>query len=228
MPAETKEDNYLIHHHLGLGDHIVCNAIVRKAYYQNSPLSLIVAKRVYPSVKDLYKDIDIKLIQVTDDSEGYSLYKNYKVLRIGFEKAQLPEWEKSFYNQVGMDYSKRFSEFFIERDYEREQLLEQQLNLPKKFAFCNKSCSKGEAPVTFNTKLPIISLSPISKSMFDWIGVLEKATEIHTIDSSLFQLVNQFNLPGKKYFYDIQGSAISRTPYNIPEHQEWNIINEDY
>ncbi len=173
-------DKLLIYHHLGLGDHIICNAIVRTAFERHGPLYLFVKEPFYKSIQDLYKDIDIKLIKVQNDSDCYKFFKEYKVLVIGFSNTRFPHWEKSFYDQVGIDYSLRFSKFFIKRDYKREAALEEKLNLPDQFAFCNNSCSSGVLDFEFNTKLEKVMLSSLTDSIFDWIGVLSKAKEIHT------------------------------------------------
>lgn len=219
LPSEL-----LIYHHLGLGDHIICNAIVRTAFEKYGPLHLFVKDWAFASVAQLYKDIDITLIKVKSDADCHKLLKDFKVLRIGFENVKFPYWEKSFYDQVGMDYSMRFSKFFIKRDYEREALLEQKLKLPDKFAFCNNSCSSGNLDFKFNTNLEKIMLSTITDSIFDWIGVLEKATELHTLDSSVFQLAKQLNLKSDKYFYNSRSLDATRQAFNF-DNQSWKVIN---
>jgi len=211
-----------IHHHLGLGDHIVCNSIVRRAFNQFGNLILAVKHHNLSSVKQLYRDIDIEYYPVNSDSDCTPMYKVHKCIRIGFENTKFPYWEKSFYDQVKMDYSMRFSHFFIDRDLDRESALEEKLNLPDEFAFCNISCSTGKHDIKINTKLKKVYLSPLTDSIFDWIGVLEKATEIHIIDSSIFQLTVQFNLNSIKYFYDIRTLDSSRT---LPPAEGWNIIS---
>jgi hypothetical protein len=211
-----------IHHHLGLGDHIVCNAIVREQYNNFGPLTLAVKHHNYPSVKQLYKDIDIKYDLVNSDLDCYSNYFKYPTLRIGFENCK-SDWEKSFYDQVGMKYSDRFSKFYIDRDYDRELYLQNKLELPDQFAFVNNSSSNGNKNIVINTKFPIVQLKPLTESIFDWIGVLEKAKEIHTIDSSIYQLIKQLNLEGKKFFYDLRKIDPTRT---IPpfEDSSWSIL----
>jgi hypothetical protein len=118
-----------------------------------------------------------------------------------------------------MEYSERFSNFYIDRDFERETLLQNKLNLPCDFAFVNKAGSIGNKDIKVDTNLPIIELHPITDSIFDWIGVLEKAKEIHTIDSSIFQLAKQLNLNGKKLFYDVRKGNHKN---NLDE--SWKII----
>lgn len=212
----------LIYHHLGLGDHIICNAIVRYFYEKYGMLSLFVKKHNYPSVQALYRDIKINLIKVNNDLECYDFFKDYNVIKVGFEKTTFPNWEESFYHQLNMDYSLRFSKFYIERDYQRERSLEKKLNLPKEFALCNNSYSGGKIDINFKTNIHKIFLSPITDSLFDWIGVIEKAKEIHTMDSSIFQLIKQLDIKVDKYFYDTRKISQSRTS---PPTKNWIVVS---
>jgi hypothetical protein len=211
-----------VHHHLGLGDHIVCNAIVRDLYSKYGPLTLAVKEHNYPSVKQLYKDLDVQFHRVKSDADCIPIYFKIPTMRIGFEHCR-EDWEKSFYDQVGLDYSKRFSGFHIDRDLDREQALEDKLNLPEEYAFVNKTASTGSNELDLKTNLPLVELQPITDSIFDWIGVINKAKEIHTIDSSIFQLIRQLPVNGDRFFYDMRKVDPSRTtpPY---EDTSWTII----
>lgn len=213
----------LIHHHLGLGDHIVCNAIVRKIYSKNESVTLAVKPHNLISVQSLYKDINIDFL-VGEDREIESLYEKYDVLRIGFENCNELNWERSFYKQMNIDYAERYTNFYIQRDFQAEKQLEDQINLPNEFAFCNTLYSGGEVSIKIKSSLSKIYLSKITDNIFDWIGVLEKATEIHTIDSSIFHLIKQLDLRCQKYFHDIRNSGICRTNFSL-DHQAWKVIN---
>ena len=211
-----------VHHHLGLGDHIVCNAIVRDLYKKYGTLTLAVKEHNYGSVKQLYRDLDIQFHKVKTDSDCLPLYFKTPTIRIGFEHCR-KDWEKSFYDQVGLDYSDRFSKFYISRDLEREKALEDKLNLPEEYAFVNRTASTGSNDIELKTNLSLVELQPITDSLFDWIGVIEKAKEMHTIDSSIFQLIKQLTVKGNKFFYDMRKVDPTRTtpPFEDPE---WTII----
>jgi len=211
-----------IHHHLGLGDHIVCNGIVlhiRKLFKED--ILLAVKKKNYPSVKALYKDIDIQFDQVDTDNNCLKNYSGKKILRIGFEHCR-KDWEKSFYDQVGLDYSYRFSNFNLNRDLEREEDLEKVINLPEVFAFCNTNTSFKDHKLEIDSSLPLVHLREVTDNIFDWVGVILKAKEIHTVDSSIFQLIKQFNLNCRKVFYDIRKIDPTRTDPTF-ESNNWEI-----
>jgi len=253
-----------VHHHLGLGDHIVCNAIIRNLYEIHGSIILAVRKNNYGSVRQLYKDIDLNFHQVDSDEDCYFYYHKFpgikKILskffyklpaagrlfyvsyykfsflekrlspfyhklpavRIGFEYCS-SDWEESLYNQMLMNYSKRFSDFYIERDRKREEKLEKNLNLPNRFAFCNVLTSSGVNDLKIKTDLPKVFLDAKTDSLFDWMGVLEKAEEIHTVDSSVFQLIKQLNLDCGKFFYDTRNFDSSRTKPSF-HGSDWKIV----
>ena len=204
-----------IHHHLGLGDHIVCNGLVHhilKITEVNEPVFLAVKRHNYSSVKHLYEDTRVILDAVENDKEAEGHYKDAEtVFRLGFENHRTSDWEKSFYDQLDLDYEKRFSEFSIKRNFANEKSLIEELNLPDKFAFCNFKGSTGDYACEADTDLLRVYLKPITASVFDWIGVLEKATEIHTIDSSIFHLIKQLNLNCRKVFYDVRHGTHENT-----------------
>jgi len=212
-----------IHHHLGLGDHIVCNGLVRALYDRHEKVILAVKTHNYSSVKQLYRDLEnMRFHKVTSDAECIAEYKKQPFVRVGFENCR-SDWEKSFYDQVGLDYSDRFSKFYISRDLEREKDLEDKLNLPEEYAFVNRTASTGSNNIELKTNLPLVELQPITDSLFDWIGVIEKAKEIHTIDSSIFQLIKQLTVKGNKFFYDMRKVDPTRTTPTF-EDSGWIII----
>lgn len=211
-----------IHHHLGLGDHIVCNAIVRRYCKEMQEVILAVKERNFQSVEKLYEDLDNIDYHVVESDMDCECPAGHEYLRIGFENCR-SDWERSFYDQVGMDYGERFSGFFIDRDRGREVALESKLDLPERYAFVNRNASTGVADIEVLSDLPIVELKALSSSIFDWIGVLEKADEVHTIDSSIFQLVKQLSLKGKKVFYDTRDGDPTRTTPTF-ENDEWWIV----
>lgn len=195
-----------IHHHLGLGDHIVCNGLVRKIVADNkgSDITLAVKHHNLKSVESLYKGSTIKFNAILNDMEAQHNYQLHsKIIRVGFEYCDINNWETSFYRQLGLDYSLRYSNFKIERDYDSEKLLLSKLSLPDKYIFCNINSSVGEFDINIESDLPQIYLKPLTDSIFDWIPVIEGAEEIHTVDSSVFHLMKQLSLPQKKIYYNV-------------------------
>ena len=210
---------YYIHHHLGLGDHIVCNALVRHLIStHDDQFKLAVKTHNVVSVRQLYADTDqIILDPVSGDHEVGLRSQNTNKIKIGFENCMFPHWEKSFYDQLGVDYAKRYSDFYIQRNRERESLLLEKLKLPKRYAFASTKWSRGNTS-DIKTVLPIVFLEPLTDSLFDWIPVIEQAEEIHTVDTSCFHLIKQISPKCRKVFY--QKRAMPFTFEDI----DWEVI----
>ena len=216
--------NY-IHHHLGLGDHIVCNGLVRRLIDRMSGRVTMACKpHNVPSVKMLYQGSGLQIDPCVDDKSAESAYKNFDtVYRVGFEKCHLPKWEESFYDQFHMDYEERFSNFSIKRSPYRESNLLGQLHIAEPYAIASTQTSAGKNKITLDTNLRVIEICPMTDSLFDWILVIEKSTEVHMVDSAPFQLVKQIGYKKRKVFYDTRPVDGTRTDYTF-EDNSWEKI----
>jgi len=213
----------LIHHHLGLGDYFVCNGLVRYIYFNiKKDITLVVKECNYETVKALYSDIDLKYMIVNTDFDVK--HEGYFYIRIGFENCNIQEWEKSFYKQIKLDYLNRYKYSFFPRNHKREKELINKLNINDDYCFCNTSCSVGEYDIKINTNYKKIYLEKITNNLLDWIGVIENAKEIHTIDTSVFQMIKNLNIKCNKYFYPIRQKNNDGTPFTFDD-QDWKIYD---
>ena len=213
-----------IHHHLGLGDHFVCNGLVRHILeFEKEEVILAVKRPNYETVKALYADNTLTLDPVVNDSEAGNngLGKNYLKIGFKFTWARLSYWEKSFYDQLYIPYDYRLTKAHIPRNNLREKKLYDEVAPPEPYAFCTTSCSKGNIDVNMDTQLPKVFLSQKTPNLLDWLMVIENAQEIHTIDTSVFQLIKNLNLPQPKFFYDASGLGGKKYLAVEFEGQEW-------
>jgi hypothetical protein len=219
-----------IHHHLGLGDHIICNGLVRGLLGTEAEIVLATEASCEEAVRHLYADTNVKLHLVSGDQQAEEEYRKHdSVLRVGFENCHIagmpcrPDWEKAFYDYVEMPYEKRYELFHFPRSEEREQELLEKLDLPDEFAFVNTATSKGSFDIEIDTQLPIVRLTRVEGiTLLDWVVVLEKATEIHTVDTSVFQLAKQYKFDKRKVFYDVRTGRGDGTPFTF-EDEGWEI-----
>jgi hypothetical protein len=232
----------LIHHHMGLGDHIICNGLVRYIVQKTKKIdkfSLIVKENYVDNIKFMYRDIKEKLEIVTMKKEFYSnevnyvkkLSKNYSnYLKIGFEAINFPNWEKSFYDQIKVLYTIRDDFFKIKRNFEAEQVLIKKLNLNNKrpFIILNNNTSQGKYDLELfksqlekNIKYQIINFSEITNNIFDWIGAIELADRIYSVETSLIPLVDAC-LPQEKNKYFLLENTRKIT-YDYKRKNKWEI-----
>lgn len=188
----------LIHHHLGLGDHIICNGLVRKLFAQTSNVTLVTKNNNLINVKRMFKDIDIAYKPIENDVNIQG------TLGWCFGGDRSIDFDQSFYKQADVSFSERWDSFYIERDYKQEKVISDYLNLPSRFALVNDEASAGKANVNIQTDLPKVQFRklPVEKSIFDWMEVIERATEIHCINSSLVHLVDSMWPMAKLFYYN--------------------------
>ena len=225
---EILKNTLFIHHHLGLGDHIVCNGMVRfcMKHAGFSKIRVVVKKINYSSVFNMFRDDkNIEFETVNTDDDFYKLnyeWNKLKLIRAGFEKIRIFDWAESLYDSAGISFNERWDSFYYKRDQDKEKKLIETLNLPKDFILVHKTASIGELKININTKIPIVYVSKIEDfDIFSWLGVVEKAKEVHCIDSSFLHLVESFKDINKQLFYHNNRNSSMSFQYK----QKWNFIN---
>ena len=117
-----------IYHHLGLGDHIICNGLVRKFASEFENISLFCKPHNKESVEFMYRDLNnLSIISLPTDSDviNFLQSKNMNdVIIVGFDNmysSGSENFDASFYNQFRIDFEVRWSNFKLDRDVDREQ-----------------------------------------------------------------------------------------------------------
>ena len=221
-------DKIYIHHHLGLGDHIICNGLVREYAKVFNQVFLFSKPHNFVNVSFMYRDLDNLTVIESDDSVAVNyiisndLQKFY--LRVGHENTVMGyNFDESFYRQVNIDFEKRWESFFIERDLKSEDKVYNELNPNNDpYALIHNTGSDGVDRIDYSkidSSLKQIII-PKKYSFFDFIKLIENATEIHCIDSSFIHLVNSLNTDNKKYFHK---NYINRN-FDFTIKGEWTII----
>lgn len=200
-----------LYHHLGLGDHIICNGMVRYFYKILGSLTIFCKKTNYNNVKFMYSDLpNLNIIQVHDDSEVEFIINNNNIrndtLKIGFNNMGLyvPKhtFDVAFYILAGLDFRIRFEEFYMPRNLEQEFKVYNELN-PKNepYIFVHDDKSRGFS-IDIN-KLPQnikIIENDVKYSLFDMLTIIDRAEEVHVMQSSLKDLINSFRFDKPKFF----------------------------
>lgn len=209
-------NSVFVYHHLGLGDHIICNGMVRTILDRDNPnyLYLPVKLKNLPSVKRMYFDeTRIICLPVQNDREVYSLkemYSSNKVYRAGFEKTR-KDWDISFYDSVNIPFEKRWSNFKCYRDKVEEKRIEILVN-PKEepFILVHDTGSSESFNIDIKDNLKVIKITTVSNCLFDWCGIIEKAKAIHCIDSAVIHLCQSLGVKGIFYDFEREGRTGDR------------------
>lgn len=211
-----------IYHHLGLGDHIICNGIVRHYRETNDTVYLFVKPHNFDNVSYMYKDDDrIILLPIGEDVDVDNyIIKNKiseKVIRIGFEKLHSvshSKFDDGFYKCIDLPFEYRFDKFKYVRNLEIEKSVFDTLNPNKeKFIFTH-----GVDLSKVRSDLKIIN-NPTQYKIFDLLHLIEMAEEVHLMESSIKNLVNSYKFEYPKFFFH-------RYSRNYPSYNETQGLNE--
>jgi len=217
-----------IHHHLGLGDHIDCNGMIRSILKTSkfTKACVFTKSKYYDLIDYMYRDDDnIELIKVSNDKEHedvnkYSAENDVPVLRVGHENYPWGKEEELgkgcaelFYDQIGMSYDIRFDEFYYERDEKEETRLCQKLNPDNKpYVFVHDDADRGfeikdsEIRKLAGEDIHIIR-NDMSENIFYYGKLFENAKQIHCMESCFRSLIETLDIKGDLFFHNFREGA---------------------
>jgi len=188
-------------HHLGLGDHIMLNGMARYLSSKGYKVHVIVKKNQYESIQYMYRDSDISVLTTESDDvndvrriiKGISLNlatygldeHNWKQITENFGT-----WSSVPYYQAGINPIYMRSRFKLVRDKKREDDFLKTFG-DDDFIFLHDASPIHRCPkIDTNYKIVKPDVSSPQFNIFDWLGVLEKAKEIHCVNSAFTWLVD--------------------------------------
>ena len=123
-----------IYHHLGLGDHLVCNGLVRELQKRlKTDVHVVVKRQNQNNVGRMYEDSNrIKLFPVDGDRQFLDFINSQpscRLIKIGFEKCIANKFDQSFYESANIPFEKRWTSWYLQRDPEQEQKILNELNI---------------------------------------------------------------------------------------------------
>lgn len=223
-------DYCYLQHHLGLGDHILCNGLVRYliSKYNIQKMTLATKPSNFFNVKRMFIDRPEILCYLVDNDQQFtdlcSKDKKTPLIRVGFEKCNPIMFDKSFYDSVQIPFIERWNSWHIVRDYIQENKILKALDIKEDYIFVHDESSTGKYNLNIDTNLRQVKpiRLPCEESVFDWIGVIENAKEVHVFNSSFVHLVNSLNLKNKLIYHNIK----SRDGiYFILKGDNWRVVN---
>lgn len=201
-----------VHHHLGMGDHIICNGLVRSLIGTNSlfqSVAVFAKERNHKRVQRMFDDDSRIVVVVIPSDANEVLYVNsvveqYKIcdfIRCGFgigynleSMGLVSNFDEGFYACAGIPFENRWTHFRLRRNLESEQEVFKRLNpTGQPFAFVHDDPLRGFVlNPNISKDLAVIKNDP-SIDMFDMITLLENASEIHCMESSFRCLIEHFD-----------------------------------
>lgn len=180
----------LLHWHLGLGDAIICNGLVRNLAPNYSHIHLPCYNHNRWSVHDMFDDLDnVSTIVVRSDDEMDELLVGDECLGLGYysdEPFDDRRFDQQFYRQAGVDFDKRWTDFKWGGDVGLSYT-------PDNSAFIHDDRSRG-----FKINMKLVNNKSLvratnCKSVGVAIMALKNVAEIHCIDSCFALLADSLD-----------------------------------
>ena len=198
-----------IYTHQGLGDHIICNGLIRHFAEINEKVTVFCKPHNLSNVKWMFRDNPkINVISLGEDQETINyihlnnlyektLFVGHKRLWDEFLPPICESFDHAFYQMCGLPYEYRFSKFYIERDLLKEKEVYDYVNPNNEpYIFIHGDIDRSK----IRSDLRIIE-NPSQFNIFEIISILQNAEELHLMESSIRCIVNSIELSKPKIFY---------------------------
>ena len=204
---------------MGLGDHLICNGLVRSIIQPNEQYSMFILPRNVQSIRFMYRDLKNLSFTILPQDINYDFpthnnfinqilkYNNVTpsdviLIGVGLNGSWLPgckTFETSFYKQHNLSIEKKWELFKCDRDFESEKNLIKKLNLEdKKYQFVHDDNRYKIDVSKINPILPVIKPTPgVTSNVFDYCKLIENAEEVHVIESSFVLMIDLLKLNRK-------------------------------
>lgn len=219
-----KRQHICIYHHLGLGDHIICNGLIRFLSKTYDNISLLYKRHNKKAVECMYSDLkNINTLEIRNDMEAEIITTQESVcVRLGIVLNQnFPtsmNWAEVFYYQIGVPYEYSWQYFHYNKPIHQN-------TIPlEPYVFLCNSGSDGIDGLDYskiNTNLKKIYSN--NGEFFDNIDLIQHAAEIHCINSAYIHLIDRININSTtKLFYH---KNFKLKPFsNFTLKKEWIIV----
>jgi len=214
-----------IHHHLGLGDHIICAGLVKHIATNNSVALFCKKKNAYNVSQIFINNTNISIIPIDEDIDVAKYSKHNSILSLGialnnnFNHSRMHCcWDRIFYEQANIDFDLSWSEFTIDKP-------SKQNNIPSyPYGFICNTGSDGIDGIDYSVvddKLK--KMYSNTGKFFQNIDAINQASEIHCINSSYIHLVDRiYTKPSAKLYYH---KNFIKKPYSeFTLKKNWNIV----
>lgn len=193
----------LLDFHHGMGDEIICNGLVREYCKTYETVGIFCLARNYPSVSFMYRDLSNLRIHVVQSHReryrfrflntfrfGSNRYDEIRVIDAYDDEAGI-RFERQVYKKFSVPLEKKWDSFFVEREKEREETLFRRTGLSQPYQFVHDDSRFPLDRSRISATLPVIQpTKKLTDNVFDCCLLIERAAEIHVVDSSFIVLID--------------------------------------
>lgn len=254
MTIKSFENLYLVCP-LSLGDYFVCNALVRDFAELAHSVTMPVLPQFLATVGCLYQDCsNVRLVPYLGKEEEQNFIKTNNLSVVNFRTifenseiwfngdtapATVPVyWDRQLYEHFDMPFSRRYRDFRLPTNIHGAQELYNRLN-PQQEPFVlwhrRGSNSPGGVEIDLASWRPSAGLDPNLKiievdlghtpNLLDYVLLIERASEIHVIPSSMHCLVDSIStkISAILFYHDIRKNTLMQ-PNCRWNQWRWNVV----
>ena len=193
----------LLDFHHGIGDELICNGLVREYCKKYEAVGIFCLKRNYSSVSFMYRDLSNLRIHVVNSHAERYRFRFFNPFRFGenrydeiravdaYDEECGIRFERQVYGVFGVPLEKKWDSFFVERDKGREEAVFKKAGVSEPYQFVHDDSRFPLDRARISQTLPIIEpTKELANNVFDFCGLIERAAEIHVVDSSFIVLID--------------------------------------
>lgn len=227
-------DSFILHHHLGLGDTIICNGLVNYLSQSYSKIYLPVKTSIFPTINYLYSDNSkVELFEISNEKREKDIFdfadtKKLNILRVGYENIKKRPFNTAFYKQLRVPYRYSYKYFHLPNSINREIQLKDHLISYYKVDPTNYSLIHneyqfpgGEFELTgIDTKnaIYVTKDSDIFKNLLLYRTLIKDAKSIHCINSSFIHLVERVDTKARLFYHHVRKN-------NLHLSNKWEFVD---
>lgn len=229
----------LLDFHNKLGDNIICNGLVREYCKRYDRVGIFCIPQYVESVTFMFRDLRNIQIEVVKNHRckqyfrwcnpfrfGEHHYDAIKTIQNDSETGIIPE--RQLYALAGVPHEKKWGSFFVDRELKRELEFFTRIAPKEPYIFVHDDSIYGSAldvsRITSKAKI-IRPDKTFTKNIFDYCTLLERAEEIHVVDSVFVFLVDTLPYENLHQKLFVHRYARKNSPWNLPVLKKpWTII----
>jgi hypothetical protein len=210
----------LINQPLGLGDILWVQPIVDHYISDGYTVIYPVGDSYFDIVSSYIKKDNLQWVRESDDFPLKFLYDMPERIELG-EDIYLPLTHAQSHNSLslmigkyafaGLPVTDYRDAYEIDRDYEREKLLMDAYDLHNDFIIVNEvygtfpHTKKHDINIKSDSKVHVMSVQQDIDNgfhVFDWIGALQKAKEVHSVGTSICYMMDKYCTDNEIHLYE--------------------------
>jgi hypothetical protein len=217
----------VLYHHIGLGDHFICNGLVNHLLDEHERIYLACNRLHVGTVTSLYSEEPrVTVFPVDDDRQeddvaAFARSVNLPVVKVGGEHCVHERFDLSFYEQMQVPFEYRYSKFRLPARIPHEDEIFDALAPAGPYAVVHQEASFGTYRLRTRTRLPIVEIKrrdrPHFENLLNYRTLLHRAAEIHCINSSVLHLASSMETTGRLFYHDVR-------PRNFQLRPGWTTV----